>query len=163
MMYYVSNELSHYGVRGMKWGVRKQRPMVIGRSRSKSYESADQQKAARRARAKRAAKIGAGIAVGVLAAYGAKKLYNKQVLQMANNYARFYNGKDMTFSTLGEAKSNWYGSTRNMLKSIKGYSDRSLARDAAYREKVRKAEELTARQNDYIRRNMQYAAKKNRL
>ena len=162
-MYYVSNELSHYGVRGMKWGIRKQRPMVIGRSRSKSYESADQQKAARRARAKRAAKIGAGIAVGVLAAYGAKKLYNKQVLEMANNYVRMNYIHGEPFSTVQEAKSNWFGSTRNMLSSIKGYSDRSLARDAAYREKVRKAEELASLQNDYIRRNMQYAAKKNRL
>ena len=32
-MIYISDELSHYGVRGMKWGVRKQMPSAGGTAR----------------------------------------------------------------------------------------------------------------------------------
>lgn len=61
-------ELLHYGVKGMKWGVRKQRDGGEARQRS------PEEQAARRARAKKIA-IGAGILVAVAGAgYVAYKL-----------------------------------------------------------------------------------------
>lgn len=61
-------ELVHYGVKGMKWGVRKQRDGGEARQRS------PEEQAARRARAKKIA-IGAGILVAVAGAgYVAYKL-----------------------------------------------------------------------------------------
>lgn len=97
-----ASELYHYGVPGMKWGVRKQYQPVgavsANRRSSQSYQNmsnskatykqakaqykaakkAERQspeaKAERAAKLKRAAKIGAAIAVTALAAYGAYKV-----------------------------------------------------------------------------------------
>lgn len=45
MMYYVSNELSHHGVKGMRWGIRKQRVSSgIRRSSSNSNSSSGRKK-----------------------------------------------------------------------------------------------------------------------
>ena len=59
----------HYGVKGMKWGVHKQRPVSLN-SRSIS----DEQRAQRRKTAKRAAIIGASVVAAGLAVYGAHKV-----------------------------------------------------------------------------------------
>lgn len=69
--YYTSNYLAHYGIPGMKWGVRKQRVTSgkTNRRSSKSSMSEEDKKARRR----RNMKIAAGVAGVVLAAYGAHK------------------------------------------------------------------------------------------
>lgn len=65
-----SNELYHHGVRGMKWGVRRQRQV----SGANQNLSAEQRTAIRKQRAKKAAAVGATVAVAALATYGAYKV-----------------------------------------------------------------------------------------
>lgn len=75
-----TNELYHHGVKGMRWGVRKQRPMK-GQRRVANTTSD---------RGKRIAKkvaIGAAIVGGtILASYGAYKLHNKAVTNLSKKY-----------------------------------------------------------------------------
>lgn len=63
------DELYHYGIKGMKWGVRHD-PERTGRQRTSSDFHYQGQ---RKARLKKAAKIGAAVAVTAVAAYGAYK------------------------------------------------------------------------------------------
>ena len=77
-----NDSLSHYGVKGMKWGVRKQIPL-LGRRGSNS-KMTSQEMAQRRqkqiARAKKAAIIGGAVVATGLVVYGANKaLTNKNV------------------------------------------------------------------------------------
>lgn len=68
-------ELKHFGVKGMKWGRRKARPEATGTGRrSGQVDDSPEAEAARKAKSKKAAKIGAAIVGTALAAYGAKKL-----------------------------------------------------------------------------------------
>lgn len=76
-----STQLQHHGVKGMKWGRRKARPVSVGGSRhagrtADSPEAQAARKEARRKKAKRALKIGTAVVAAGLAAYGAKKLHD---------------------------------------------------------------------------------------
>lgn len=74
-MYQYPDYLMHYGVPGMKWGVRKQR-VTSGKTKrrsSKGSMSEEDKKARRRRNAKIAAGVAGGIAATALAAYGAYK------------------------------------------------------------------------------------------
>lgn len=77
------NELTHYGVRGMKWGVRKQLPLVGRRQggAQKPQLNDAQRRQVRKERVKKAAAIGGTLAVAGLAAYGAYK-YKKLTGEM---------------------------------------------------------------------------------
>lgn len=80
------NELTHYGVPGMKWGHRKAKPIVV--SRRRPVGKTDQtdgdprqavvDKEVRKARGKKIALAGTAVAATALAAFGAYKL-NKWV------------------------------------------------------------------------------------
>lgn len=72
------NELMHYGVKGMKWGVRKAK-----RSASKDGSAAKMKKKGLSDKQKRAIKIGAVAAASVLVAYGGYKLAKSGKLQQA--------------------------------------------------------------------------------
>lgn len=74
-----NNYLMHFGVPGMKWGRRKQRPVSSTGSRNVSQS---QQKEARKAKAKRAVKIGVAVAGTALAAYGASKLIKNKNMKI---------------------------------------------------------------------------------
>lgn len=74
-MYQYPDYLMHYGVPGMKWGVRKQR-VTSGKTKRRSSKGSmyeEDKKARRRRNAKIAAGVAGGVAAAVLAAYGAYK------------------------------------------------------------------------------------------
>lgn len=70
-MYQYPDYLIHYGVPGMKWGVRKQR-VTRGKTNRRSAKSSMSEED-KKARRRRNMKIAAGVAGVVLAAYGAYK------------------------------------------------------------------------------------------
>jgi hypothetical protein len=156
----MSDYLIHYGVKGMKWGVRRQAQVSAGRGQniaSRGPASPEQ----RKARIKKAAKIGVAVAGTALAAYGAHKLHDKQVLQMANNYAKLYVEDSNYFKSVKDAKSNWGGSYRAMMNDIRGFSDHALERQKRAIAKEASRKSFQAAQNAYLQRNMSNASNKN--
>lgn len=65
----MSNELKHHGVKGMKWGVRKDRKNATSTDSPNEANSSSKRK-------KRAIKIGIGATTGALAVIGTVKLSN---------------------------------------------------------------------------------------
>lgn len=90
--------LMHHGVKGMKWGKRKARPDAMGnprsgRSANQEDRNSEEAKAARKAKVKKAVKIGAAVAGTALAAYGGYKLAkyvqgkrSQAAMKMAQDY-----------------------------------------------------------------------------
>lgn len=81
MTYTDSLELEHYGVKGMKWGVRRT-PFQLGHKTSPRHIGKSKrikQDAEFKRRALKMAKIGAAAAATGLATYGAYKLYDISV------------------------------------------------------------------------------------
>lgn len=70
--YYVGTELYHFGVKGMKWGVRHERS--TSGSSNRQHKARTDGDAERRARIKKAVKVGAAVTALGLAMYGAYKL-----------------------------------------------------------------------------------------
>lgn len=65
------NELYHYGVKGMKWGVRRNRSLSTGNPKKASSNKSEAQ--ARREKIKKATIIGTAVVGTALAAYGTYK------------------------------------------------------------------------------------------
>ena len=65
------NELYHFGVKGMKWGIRRNRSLPTGNSKKASSNKTEAQ--ARKEKIKKAAIIGTAVVGTALAAYGTYK------------------------------------------------------------------------------------------
>lgn len=106
------NELNHYGVRGMKWGVRKQVPLIGRRhgGTQKPQMNDAQRKAQRRARAKKAAIVGGSIVAASLAAYGAYKItkIRKSNTQAVQKYLDTFGSGGTVYS-----RDKWGNATSN--------------------------------------------------
>ena len=94
-----SDQLQHHGVKGMKWGRRKARPLATGTGR-RPRQTADspESQAARKKRLKRAVKIGAALTASVLAVYGAKKV--RDVVRDKNLQLKLANAKAAAYKSL---------------------------------------------------------------
>lgn len=131
-------ELYHYGIPGMKWGIRKARTQVgvakaarrssgamadMNNSRvsykqakaaykqaKKAERNSPEAKAERAAKAKRAAKIGAAAAVTALAVYGGYKL---------NKYVKTKNCQIAAQRGYDQAQKVFEGMKKNMLDEVK--------------------------------------------
>lgn len=98
-MYY-QDYLMHFGTPGMRWGIRKKRQATNVRiARSNQYIS--QRKAERKAKAKKAVKVGAAVVGGILAAYGASKL-----IKATSNHVQIKKGKEAADRILERAVYN---------------------------------------------------------
>lgn len=150
-MYQYPDYLMHYGVPGMKWGVRKRRVTTgkTNRRLSKSSMSEEDKKARRR----RNMKIAAGVAGVVLAAYGAHKLKDfvndtnwkyhdelgqKKVKEFTERYDQLIDKqRDRDYNTeFGKLKTrrNTAGQYYNNLKEIdRQYDARKFATGKGYR------------------------------
>lgn len=110
---YDEDELMHYGVKGMKWGRRKARPVtggVSGNKRASNREGAEQKPKKKMSRAKKVA-IGAAATAAIIgSAYGTYKLSkyvqnkrNTNAARMAEKYLKenFYKPGGTTGSAAG--------------------------------------------------------------
>ena len=90
-----NDELYHHGVKGMRWGVRRQpQASVNGRRQRQMQMSPEDRQAQRRKRVKRAAAIGATVAIAGLAVYGGRK-YNALKIEMNQMNSGIKLGKGM--------------------------------------------------------------------
>lgn len=122
------DELYHYGIKGMKWGVRKQRESVGGQ-RSYSDGHYNEQ---RRAKIKKAAKVGAAVALTAVAAYGAYKYGPKLSGSIAKGSAKVRNRRADPFSGYELRKKGISTFEPNRVEINRG-TQASAARQAYYK------------------------------
>lgn len=97
-------QLYHFGVKGMKWGVRRKRENVqAGRQRKPASDDKSE-------KVKRALKIGAAVVGTALAIYGAKKAHD--FVRDKNVQFRIEQGK--------RAYERWFGMEIGVHENIKG-------------------------------------------
>lgn len=129
-MRYETNYLQHYGVRGMKWGVRKYQNKdgsytALGKSRRKSSKTSvkkaskktPEQKAAQRAKTANRIAIGMQVSAGLLAGYTTYKILNGS-------------SSSVSYSTYDRAKVD---SLMKSLDSNTSWADASIAANVAKR------------------------------
>lgn len=84
-MYQYPDYLMHYGIPGMKWGVRKQR-VTSGKTNRRSAKGS-MSEADKKARRRRNIKIAAGVAGVALATYGVHKIHTSRLNNRATEKA----------------------------------------------------------------------------
>lgn len=150
-MYQYPDYLVHYGIPGMKWGVRKQR-VTSGKTNRRSAKNS-MSEADKKARRRRNAKIAAGVVGVALATYGAYKFKNfvndtnwkyhdelgqKKVKEFTERYDRLIDKQrdrdyNTEFSKL-KTRRNTAGQYYNNLKEIdRQYTARKFAAGNGYR------------------------------
>lgn len=105
-MYQYPDYLMHYGIPGMKWGVRKQR-VTSGKTNRRSAKGS-MSEADKKARRRRNIKIAAGVAGVALAAYGVHKIHTSRLNNRATEKAEQLlkdQAKMKTYELF--AKENW--------------------------------------------------------
>jgi hypothetical protein len=94
----VDDFLMHHGVKGMKWGVIREDKTSNNNSPSKTTEITKKKGESRFSPNQKAVMIGAGVAVGLLAAYGAYKFHDSGAMSQALNRGReFMTGQQFAF------------------------------------------------------------------
>lgn len=95
-MYEYPDYLMHHGVKGMRWGVRKAKPVSTKSSKKRSTSSVNQKnKSATKSNRSKYIKIGLAVVGVALAAYGVYKLSkymnNKQTMDAGQRLVKQYN------------------------------------------------------------------------
>lgn len=157
------NELYHYGVKGMKWGHRKAPTVSTKTGRNKSATNVSDSdaalKEARKAKIKKAAKIGAAVTATALVAYGAYKLNKNLNTSIANKYKE----KGALLIETGRIDKFYSLKYSDLADKAKFYADKSTSKRIyesnmrSAKESAKSGERAIREGYDYLRRSKQKA------